>query len=112
MLAGMVYCVRALAVESLLSCTEREEQGDSERMGFLNKRKQFLADGSFSPMSMMISLLAYGKAIALNHNNPGSVFWSKDKKTVYLHGRPIVIERFQRMVRNAITEAERMLLQE
>ena len=112
MLAGVVYCVRVLAVESLLPSAEREEQGDTERMGFLNKRKQFLADGSFSPMSTMISLLAYGKAIALNHNNPGSVFWSKAKKPVYLHGRPIVIERFQRLVRDAVTEAERMLWQE
>jgi len=112
MLAGVVYCIRALAMESLLPSAEREEQGDDERNEFLDKRKQFLADGSFSPMSTMISLLAYGKAIALNHNNPGSVFWSKDKKTVFLHGRPIVIERFRSMIRDAVTEAERMLWEE
>ncbi len=81
-------------------------------MSFLNKRKQFLVDGSFSPMSTMISLLAYGKSITLNHNNPDSVFWSKDRKIVYLHGQPIVIKRFQRMIQDAITAAERMLWQE
>ena len=83
MLAGVVYCARVLAVEWLLPSAEREMQGDAERAEFLDRRKQFLADGSFSPMSTMISLLAYSKAVALNHNNPGSIYWSKDKKIVY-----------------------------
>jgi len=112
MLAGVVYCTRVLAAESLLPSAARAEQGDAERTGFLNRRKQFLADGSFSPMSTMLSLLAYSKAAALNHRNPGSIFWSKDRKIVYLHGRPIVIERFRRMVGDAVTEAERLLWQE
>lgn len=110
MLVGVVYCIWVLAVESLLLSTVRGAQGEAERVGFLDQRKQFLADGSFSLMSTMISLLAYRKAITLNHHNPGSVFWSTDRKTVYLHGRPIVIEHFQRMVVDAVTEAERTAL--
>lgn len=112
MLAGVVYCVRALAVEVLLPSAQRDEQGDAERKRFLRKRRQFLADGSYSPMSTMISLLAYGKSIALNTSNAGSVQWSVDKKVLYLHGRPIVIERFRRMVREVVKEAERVLWEE
>jgi hypothetical protein len=83
MLTGVVYYTRVLTVKWLLPSAEREMQGDAERAEFLNRRKQFLADGSFSPISIIISLLAYSKAVALNHNNLGSIYWSKDKKIVY-----------------------------
>lgn len=95
MLAGVVYCVRVIGVEALLPAGERDEQGVEERERFLEKRRQFLADGSYSPMSEMISLLAYGKFVALNAGNSGSVYWSKDKKIFYLHGKPIVLCQFQ-----------------
>ncbi|TKA21628.1 hypothetical protein B0A49_13752, partial [Cryomyces minteri] len=57
-------------------------------------------------------LLAYSKSIALNTSNAGSVQWSLDHKILHLHGRPIVIERFQRMVRDVVKEAERVLWEE
>lgn len=69
MLAGVVYCTRVLAAESLLSSAVRAEQGVAERTGFLNRWKQFLTDGSFSPTSTMLSWLAYSKATTLNHRN-------------------------------------------
>ncbi|KAL2350057.1 hypothetical protein BJ546DRAFT_810284, partial [Cryomyces antarcticus] len=88
MLVGVVYCVRALGVEGLLPSAQRDEQGETERKRFLRKRRDFLADGSYSPMSTMISLLAYSKSIALNTSNAGSVQWSLDHKILHLHGRP------------------------
>jgi superfamily II DNA helicase RecQ len=112
MLAGMVYCMRVLGVEALLPADERDEQGVEERDHFLLKRREFLADGSYSPMSEMISLLAYGKHIALNAGNSGNVYWSKDKKIFYLHGKPILISQFRRMAQDMVTEAEDMLWQE
>lgn len=112
MLAGVVYCTRVVAVEALLPSAKRNEQGDMEREEFLRKRKDFLSDGSYSPMSEMLSLLAYGKFIALNAGNSGNAYWSKDRKTFYLNGRPIVIGRFQQMARDIVTEAEDMLWQE
>jgi len=112
MLAGVVYCTRALAVELLLPSARREEQGDADREQYLHMRRQFLADGSYSPASTMISLLAYGKSVALNSGNAGSVLWSKDKTTLFLHGRPISMDRFRRMVADVITEAERLLWEE
>ncbi|KAF1955453.1 hypothetical protein CC80DRAFT_359348, partial [Byssothecium circinans] len=59
MLAGVVYCTRVIAVEGLLPSARREEQGDVDREEFLRARKLHLADGSYSPMSEMLSLLAY-----------------------------------------------------
>lgn len=109
MLAGVVYCTRALAVELLLPSARREEQGDAKRERYLHMRRQFLADGSYSPTSTMVSLLAYGKSVALNSGNAGSVLWSKDKRTLFLHGRPISMDRFRRIVADVIGEAERLL---
>jgi hypothetical protein len=53
MLARMVYCVRVLGVEKLLPAAGRDEQGDDDRDRFLDMRKKYLADGSYSPMSRL-----------------------------------------------------------
>jgi hypothetical protein len=60
-------------------------------------RKKYLADGSYSPMSVIISLLVYGKHAAMTEGNAGNTYWSPDKKTFYLNGRPIVVERFYKI---------------
>ncbi|KIV98766.1 uncharacterized protein PV09_09464 [Verruconis gallopava] len=112
MLAGMVYCTRVIAVEVLLPSAERQQQSDDDRAEFIQKRRDFLADGSYSPMSEMLSLLAYGKYVALNSGNSGSAFWSADKKIFYFRGKPVVLRKFQQMVRDIITESEDILWQE
>src|SRR4051812_20556474 len=109
MLAGVVYCVRVVAVEVLLPSAERAEQGTAERERFLERRREFLSDGSYSPMSTMLSLLAYSKSIALNKSNEGSVQWSADHKVLFLYGRRLVINRWQRMAQESVADAERML---
>ncbi|KAK5111071.1 hypothetical protein LTR85_012290 [Meristemomyces frigidus] len=98
MLAGVVYCIRVMAVEILLPSAKRDRQGDTERERFLQNRRHYLADGSYSPMSTMISLLAYSKHIALNTGNSASTQWSRDMKVLRLHGKPIVVERFREMI--------------
>jgi superfamily II DNA helicase RecQ len=111
MLAGVVYCVRVLAAEILLPSGTREQQGDEDDRKFRRLRDEYLADGSYSVMSKMISLLAYGKNLALNHGNAGAVLWSKDGKTMSLRGKPIVVAQFTKMIHNVIGEAEYMLWQ-
>ncbi|KAF2646996.1 hypothetical protein K491DRAFT_723842 [Lophiostoma macrostomum CBS 122681] len=96
MLAGIVYYVQVLGVEKLLPAARRDEQTNEDREHFLLIRRRFLADGSYSPISEMISLLAYRKFVALNAGNAGNAYWSKDKTIFYLHGRLIVINRFRR----------------
>jgi hypothetical protein len=97
MLAGMVYCVRVLGVKKLLLLAQRSEQTVKDRERFLSMRHKYMADGTFSPMSKMISLLAYGKHIGLSAGNSGNAYWSKDKRIFYLNGRPVYIDRFRKM---------------
>ncbi|KAF3029165.1 hypothetical protein E8E12_000446 [Didymella heteroderae] len=109
MLAGVVYCTRVLAIEYLLPSARRESHGKPERKMFLQQRRRFLRDGSYSPMSTMISLLAYSKKIAMNTANSASTQWSRDMSILHLHGRPIVIKRFKAMVGGVLKQAEDML---
>ena len=109
MLAGVVYCVRVLSVEKLLPSARRDEQTDEHRRRFLEHREKYLADGSYSPMSETLSLLAYGKHVALAAGNSGNAYWSKDKKIYYLRGRRIHISRFCQMAQDMVAEAEQML---
>ncbi|KAH8723306.1 hypothetical protein GQ44DRAFT_597986, partial [Phaeosphaeriaceae sp. PMI808] len=108
-LAGMVYCVRVLGVEKLLPAAQRDEQSDEDRENFLSMRRRYLADGTYSPMSEMLSLLAYSKYIGMNEGNSGNAYWSEDKKIFYLNGRPIIIARFCKMAQDIQAEATEML---
>jgi hypothetical protein len=73
-LAGVVYCVRVLGLEKLLPIRQRNEQTEDDRQKFIEMREKYLADGSFSPMSEMINLLAMGKYIGLNAGNSGNAY--------------------------------------
>jgi hypothetical protein len=65
MLAGLVYCVRVLGLETLLPADGRDGQTEANCDNFVDMRKKYLADGSLSLMSEIINLLAMGKYIRL-----------------------------------------------
>ena len=69
MLARVVYCTRIFAVKAILPSAERDCQGEDDDRRFLETRERYLADGGYSPMSKMLSLLAYGKLIARDYGN-------------------------------------------
>lgn len=109
MLAGVVYCVRVLAVEIILPSIEREDQNEEDYRHFRQVRGEHFADGSYSVMSKMLSMLAYSKHLAMNHGNSGAVSWSEDRLILSYRGKPIALSRFKSMVHGAIAEAEDML---
>ncbi|KAF1922168.1 uncharacterized protein M421DRAFT_79331, partial [Didymella exigua CBS 183.55] len=108
-LAGIVYCVQVVAVEALLLGSQRSAQTELDCDCFVEMRQRYLADGSFSLMSEMISMLAYGKHIGLNAGNSGNAHWSLDRKTFYLNSCLIAISRFCKMAQDLLAEAEQML---
>jgi hypothetical protein len=66
--------MRVLGLEKLLLAAQRDEQTDEDRELFLQKRRQYLANSSYSPMSKTISLLAYRKFVALTASNSGNAY--------------------------------------
>ena len=109
MLAGVVYCTRVIAAETLLPGSQRSTQTEQDLDHFVEMRHKYLADGTFTPMSAMLSLLAYGKFIGLTAGNSGNAYWSEDKQTFYLNGRPIVISHFCKMAQDLVAEMSEML---
>ena len=74
MLTSIVYCVRVLTVEKLLPAAQRDKQIDKDCDCFLAKRQKFLANGLYSLISEIISLLAYGKLVVLAASNLGNAY--------------------------------------
>jgi hypothetical protein len=72
-LAGVIYYVCVLAIEIILLSTERDDQNKEDDKRFRQVRGEYLADGSYSMMSKMLSMLAYSKHLAINHGNSGVV---------------------------------------
>jgi hypothetical protein len=108
-LAGVVYCMRVIAVKVILPSEEREDQSDKDDKRFKRTRDDFLADSTYSVISKALSILAYSKSIAINHSNTGSISWSLDRTEMSYKGRPIDVARFVRMVQSVVEEAEGQL---
>ena len=66
--------MQVLSVEYLLLSASRDEQTDEDRERFLQHREKYMANGSFSLISEALSLLAYGKHVALAASNAGNAY--------------------------------------
>ena len=108
-LAGMVYCLRVLAVEILMPSEQRQRQTAADDRRFLKQRAEWLADGSYSVMSKMISLLAYGKKLALSHTNKGTTLFNEDGTILHYNGEQIELSQFCEMAQSAVGDAEDIL---
>jgi hypothetical protein len=73
-LAGVVYCTQVLVAKKLLPAAGRNDQTEEHRNQFLKIRRKYLANRSYSPISKIISLLAYSKHAALNEGNAGNAY--------------------------------------
>jgi hypothetical protein len=87
MLAGVVYYVRMLAIEIILPSIERDNQNKEDDKRFRQVRGEYLADGSYSVISKILS-----------HGNSGAVSWSEDRLILSYRGKPIALSRFRSMV--------------
>jgi hypothetical protein len=111
LLGSLVYCVRVLAAEAFLPYEQREEHGAAETRALLQQRSRYLVNGSHSPMSVMLSLLSYAKYISLRTPSSiaGSMWWSLDRQTFFIKGRPVELARFRSMAQGVVAEAAQVL---
>jgi hypothetical protein len=54
-----------IAIEIILPSEEREDQDNEDDERFKQTRDNFLADSTYSVISKVLSILAYGKSIAI-----------------------------------------------
>ena len=105
MLAGIVYCTQVITASYLLSNSQRDTETEQDCDRFIEMRQKYLADGTFTLISAIISLLAYGKYISLTASNSSNTYWLEDKQTFYLNSRLIIISRFYKIAQDLIVEA-------
>ena len=74
MLARVVYYIRVLAIKKLLLVVKRDKEIEKDRDAFLELRKKYLANGSYSLISAILSLLIYSKHVALNKSNASNTY--------------------------------------
>ena len=103
--------MRVLVAEAFLLSRQRGEQGPAETRALLQQQSCHLVDGSHSPMSVMLSLLSYAKFISLRPPGSivGSMWWSLDRQTFFLKGRPVELARFRTMAQGVVAEAAQVL---
>jgi superfamily II DNA/RNA helicase len=111
LLGSLVYCVRVLTIEAFLPSEQRGKQGAVETRSLLQQRSRYLIDGSHSPMSVMLSLLSYAKFVSLRTPGSiaGSMWWSLDRQTFFIKGRPVELARFRTMAQSIVAEAGQVL---
>ena len=110
-LAGLVWCVRMLMLEHIFE--EEPEEPEEMRFEVVEKfqeeHREWLVDGSYSPFSTMIGLMAYGKGHRKKDGGMPSVMWEENGEALRYLGQRLTIDEFRKAAQVAVREAEKLL---
>jgi hypothetical protein len=112
--SAVVHYLAALGIQTGTALLDASVAGVAETHSFLAQQASYLVDGSYSPMSEILSLLAYAKFVSHRTQGriAGSMWWSADRQTYFLKGRSIQLQLFCEMALRIVAEAERLLWEE
>ncbi len=117
-LAGALWISRMIMMEVAVPATGWPELGLEskaiipsipERIRTI--REHHLVEGSFSPVSSILTQLAMGKKYNKTHESPSNIHWSPDSRTIYFGGMPVELAKIEVMGNKLVQEC-RELLQE
>ncbi|KAI8648294.1 hypothetical protein NCS55_01498700 [Fusarium keratoplasticum] len=110
-LAGLVWCVRMLMLEHIFE--EEPEEPEEMRFEVVEKfqkeHREWLVDGSYSPFSTMIGLMAYGKGHRKKDGGMPNVMWEENGEALRYLGERVTIDEFRKAAQVAVREAEKLL---
>lgn len=72
-------------------------------------RENHLIEGSFSPVSSILTQLAMGKKNNQTHQSPSNIHWSQDSQTIFYGGMPIELAKIRTMGQKITTELRETL---
>jgi hypothetical protein len=107
-LAGLVYVGRALLGEWAIPAKERPGMADLGAR-FAQARDAWLCKATYSPMGYTLSLLLYGRRIAMETGSRLMVSWSRREELMYFMGKPILMDDIRSMVAEMTADAEDLL---
>ncbi|KAH7012637.1 uncharacterized protein B0I36DRAFT_221660, partial [Microdochium trichocladiopsis] len=109
-IAGLVWCARLLLLEHIFGAEECSEDIGPEAIEyFLAQHRDWLADGSFSPFSAMIRMMAYGKGFRKKEGGTPRLMWEDSKEALRYLGQRIPLNDFRVMAASISTDAEELL---
>ena len=115
-LAQVLWTVRLIMLEIALPLQAWEELKlhDRTRVGSVARRvhtirEKHLCEGSFSPASSILTLLARGKALNKDHWSESNIYWSDDRQTVFYKGVPVAVAKIRSMCQALIQELQEIL---
>ncbi|KAI9763633.1 MAG: hypothetical protein M1840_000347 [Geoglossum simile] len=115
-LAGLVWVNKLLLLEYALpskawpnlKLPARDEYPDFG-IRLAEVRGMHLVDGSYSPQSEILSLLAYGQFVAKQTGGRTVLSWTIDRQTVSIYGNPISMDRYRKFPITLIAKATHLL---
>ncbi|KAI9763226.1 MAG: hypothetical protein M1840_000844 [Geoglossum simile] len=115
-LAGLIWVNKLLLLEYALPAKAwpglkllaREDYPDFG-IRLAKVRSTYLVDGSYSPQSEILSLLAYGQFVTKQTGGRTVLSWSIDQQTVSLYGNPISMDRYRQFPVVLIDKATKLL---
>jgi superfamily II DNA helicase RecQ len=123
MLSSIIKCARFMVLhtaiaaggpgEARLAATSvtMQTRNEGPRFKLDCMMKSFMLSGTASPMDWMMSLRAYGLAIARQRTAGGSVIWDEDSRLIYKDKR-FTMPQFASMVHGLVQEAAQILHKE
>lgn len=135
-LAAMMWCGRILMLEHVFAPFDRDaaDRDTGSRAGSIDtgsdldweyeddldakaeavqqfeaSYREWMADGTYTPFSVIINWMAYGRAYRNREGGLPRLAWLSDHRTISFHGEHICVGDFQEMGREAVREAEELL---
>jgi hypothetical protein len=113
MLAGTLWCMRALVLEFSLPLDRRDEFGMDKIRNPINRVKEvrdlWLVEESECPFATLHSLMNYGFVLAKQAVGVGKVRWSEDREKLLFRGHVMDMEQWKEFVLGLLETVERML---
>ena len=72
-------------------------------------REKHLIEGSFSPVSSILTQLAMGKKFNSTHESPSNIHWSEDSQTIYFGGMPISLAKIRTMGEEMVSQLQAIM---
>ncbi|KAH8649525.1 hypothetical protein BGZ61DRAFT_469592 [Ilyonectria robusta] len=95
-LAGLVYTGRAVVAEAAIPSSQRAALTDLPEQ-LHAARESWLCKTSFAPMGYILSLLLYGRKIAMETGSRLAVLWNAEGTLLYYHGQPLAIDSIRQL---------------
>jgi hypothetical protein len=115
-LAGLIWVGRLLLLEYAIPKREyvflrwpSRQTYEDHGWRLEDIRRGHMIEGTYSPMSNLVALLAYGKCVAKTEDRPGLVIWDNDNMGLMIKDIHITVDEFRGFIHKVIESSEKLM---